>query len=147
MKKSFTYKYPLLSSILSSFSSSSSNIFIPLLQPQTEILTIHLPFTNLTMSSSQGNTGSGSKSSGSGGYNITSTGTNSQVHHISIFSHPPTNHPIFRLLTRRSPKGNHYCHRDYSSGGSEPANSNSYHYSNNDGTLDLPLQPTLLSSS
>ncbi|KAL8651810.1 MAG: hypothetical protein Q9210_003048 [Variospora velana] len=42
------------------------------------------------------------------GYSVTSTGTNSQ--------------------------GNHYCSRDYSSGNSQPANSNSYHYSNSNGS-------------
>ncbi|KAL2051930.1 hypothetical protein ABVK25_007845 [Lepraria finkii] len=52
-----------------------------------------------------------SQSSGSSGkgYNVTSSGTNSQ--------------------------GNHYCSRDYtpSSGGSQ-ANNNTYHYSNNNGS-------------
>ncbi|KAL8681179.1 MAG: hypothetical protein Q9186_002711 [Xanthomendoza sp. 1 TL-2023] len=42
------------------------------------------------------------------GYDVTSSGTNSQ--------------------------GNHYCRRDYSSSGSQPANGNSYHYSNSDGS-------------
>ncbi|KAK4615306.1 hypothetical protein CLAFUW4_09881 [Fulvia fulva] len=48
---------------------------------------------------------SNNSSSGSQGYNVTSSGTNSQ--------------------------GNHYCSRDY---GSSASNSNSYHYSNTDGS-------------
>jgi hypothetical protein len=55
------------------------------------------------------------KSGSSGkGYDVTSSGNNSQ--------------------------GNHYCSRDYtpSSGGSQ-ANSNTYHYSNNDGESKVSL--------
>lgn len=40
---------------------------------------------------------------------------------------------IWEQTTESESQGNHYCHRDYSSGGSEPSNSNSYHYSNTDG--------------
>ncbi|KIO21182.1 hypothetical protein M407DRAFT_245554 [Tulasnella calospora MUT 4182] len=49
--------------------------------------------------------GKDESSSGSGGYDVTSSGTNSQ--------------------------GNHYCSRDY---GESASNSNSYHYSNTDGS-------------
>lgn len=59
------------------------------------------------------------------GYTVTSSGTNSQVCY-----RPWTPFQINWFMTSQ---GNHYCSRDYSSGGSQPANSNSYHYSNSNG--------------
>ena len=76
--------------------------------------------------------------SGSSGnsYNVTSSGSNSQVLSITLSS----------ILTQdidSKIQGNHYCSRDYtpSTGGSQ-ANSNTYHYSNSDGKLVPACSPT-----
>ena len=68
-------------------------------------------------------------SSSGNGYNVTSSGSNSQVLPITLSL-------IMTQDTDSKIQGNHYCSRDYtpSTGGSQ-ANSNTYHYSNTDGEL------------
>lgn len=66
-------------------------------------------------------------------YTTTSSGTNEQVTPLEqLFHNYKTRSLTARYLT--SNQGNHYCHRDHSSSGSAPANSNSYHYSNENGS-------------
>ncbi|CAI7639334.1 unnamed protein product [Penicillium glandicola] len=58
-------------------------------------------------------------------YSYKSSGENSQVSQKLETSDLRTN------ATLTEPQGNHYCSRDY---GSDASNSNSYHYSNQDGS-------------
>ncbi|CAF9922870.1 hypothetical protein IMSHALPRED_005777 [Imshaugia aleurites] len=70
------------------------------------------------------------KSSGSSGkgYDVTSSGTNSQVS-------SPSSLPQDTCQPQVLGKGNHYDSRDYtSSTGGNQANHNTYHYSNHDGS-------------
>ena len=74
------------------------------------------------------------QSSGSSGkgYDVTSSGTNSQVCIPSRFYLA-----CHETLTNLFWQGNHYDSRDYTpSTGGNQANDNTYHYSNNDGKSD-----------
>lgn len=71
------------------------------------------------------------------GYNVTGSGTNSQVHDplLHTLQTNPSDHPLvlnhnpnsISIIPLTIYQGNHYCSRDY---GSSASNSNSYHYSN-----------------
>lgn len=59
-----------------------------------------------------------------GNYTSNGTGTNSQVHA----------QPYHHSNSLTCSQGNHWCSRDYSTPSYTPANTNSYHYSNQDGS-------------
>ncbi|KAK4949131.1 hypothetical protein LTR10_012504 [Elasticomyces elasticus] len=74
-------------------------------------------------SSTSGSTSNSSSGSATGGgYEVTSSGTNSQVGDEG---------DSVRAVYSQAAQGNHYDARDY---GSSASNSNSYHYSNTDGS-------------